>query len=278
MPRSGYSNSMTMTFPPFAGVVRQLIYANLAVYFGLLLLGWVAPGAANTILSLCALTPVMVLHGAIWQIATYSFLHTGLWTILFDMLSLWFVGAYLEALYGAQWIVELYAVSVLGAALATIGISYTGILHLTPAATTFGPMGGIFGLLAAFAVRMGDQQFLLFPLPISIRAKYLVVIYILIAVASLLQGPGGFAYLAYLGGALAGFLYARQAPRRGFAFAFSERAYGLRNAYYRWKRKRAARKFEVYMRRQNRTQETPRGSNVPDPDQHRDPNDRRWMN
>ena len=269
---------MTMTFPPFAGVVRQLIYANLAVYFGLLLLGWVAPGAANTILSLCALTPVMVLHGAIWQVATYSFLHTGLWTIVFDMLSLWFVGAYLEAIYGARWIVELYTVSVLGAALATIGISYTGILHLTPAATTFGPMGGIFGLLAAFAVRMGDQQFLLFPLPISIRAKYLVIIYILIAVASLLQGPGGFAYLAYLGGALAGFLYARQAPRRGFAFAFSERAYGLRNAYYRWKRKRAARKFEVYMRRQNRTQETPRGSNVPDPDQHRDPNDRRWMN
>ena len=259
---------MTMTFPPFAGVVRQLIYANLAVYFGLLLLGWVAPGTANTILSLCALTPAMVLHGAIWQIATYSFLHTGLWAILFDMLSLWFVGAYMEAIYSSQWLAELYAVSVLGAALATIGVSYTGILHLSPAATTFGPMGGIFGLLAAFAVRMGDQQFLLFPLPISIRAKYLVVIYILIAVASLLQGPGGFAYLAYLGGALAGYLYARQAPRRGFAFAASERAYGLRNAYYRWKRKRAARKFEVYMRQHTKT---------PGADKDRDPKDGGWI-
>jgi len=36
-------------------------------------------------------------------------------------------------------------------------------------------------------------------------------------------------------------------------FVFSERWYGLRNGYYRWKRRRAARKFEVYMRSQGRT-------------------------
>jgi hypothetical protein len=33
----------------------------------------------------------------------------------------------------------------------------------------------------------------------------------------------------------------------------SEGWYGLRNRYYRWKRRRAARKFEVYMRSQGRT-------------------------
>jgi hypothetical protein len=43
------------------------------------------------------------------------------------------------------------------------------------------------------------------------------------------------------------------APRRGFSFTISERFYGLRNQYYRWKRRRAARKFEVYMRSQGRT-------------------------
>ena len=32
----------------------------------------------------------------------------------------------------------------------------------------------------------------------------------------------------------------------------SEWYYGLRNSYYRWKRRRAARKFEVYMRQHNR--------------------------
>jgi hypothetical protein len=41
-------------------------------------------------------------------------------------------------------------------------------------------------------------------------------------------------------------------PRRGVAFGASERYFSVRNSYYRWKRKRAARKFEVYMRKHDR--------------------------
>jgi hypothetical protein len=58
---------------------------------------------------------------------------------------------------------------------------------------------------------------------------------------------------AQLGGALAGWLYIRMAPRRGISFLISERWYALRNSYYRWKRRRTARKFEVYMKSQGRT-------------------------
>jgi hypothetical protein len=58
---------------------------------------------------------------------------------------------------------------------------------------------------------------------------------------------------AQLGGALAGLVYVRLAPRRGVSFGLSERLYAVRNRYYRWKRRRAARKFEVYMRSQGRT-------------------------
>ena len=277
MPRSGSSNSSMMTFPPFTGIVRKLIYINVAVYFSLLLLQWIAPMLGTNLMMIGALTPTMVVHGALWQIVTYSFLQGGLWAIVFNMLSLWFVGAYLETMYGARWLAELYFVSVIGAALCTIGISYTGVFHLTPAATTFGAMGGIFGLLAAFGTRMGDQQFLMFPLPISIRAKYLVIIYILIAVASMMQGPSGFAYIAYLGGALFGYLYAKQSPRKGFSTAATDRIYGVRNAYYRWKRKRAGRKFEVYMRKHTDDSQATRPGVTHDPDKDRDPNDRRWM-
>jgi hypothetical protein len=42
------------------------------------------------------------------------------------------------------------------------------------------------------------------------------------------------------------------APRRGVSFVFSETWFTLRNRYYRWKRRRASRKFEVYMRSQGR--------------------------
>jgi hypothetical protein len=42
---------------------------------------------------------------------------------------------------------------------------------------------------------------------------------------------------------------------RRTSLRLTERLYGIRNEYYRWKRRRAARKFEVYMRKHNRTVE-----------------------
>ena len=41
-------------------------------------------------------------------------------------------------------------------------------------------------------------------------------------------------------------------PKRGVGYAASERYFSVRNSYYRWKRRRAAKKFEVYMRDHDR--------------------------
>lgn len=275
MPRT---SSMMLSFPPFTGTIRKIILITVAIYFALLLMHWFAPGVRLEIFALGALTPTMVTHGAIWQLVTYSFLNGGIFQIAFDMLSLWFIGAYLETAYGTRWVTELYFISVVGAALTTIGVAYTGIFHMTPQATTYGAQGGIFGLLAAWAVLMGDQQFMLFPLPISIRAKYMVLIYILIALASIMQGPSGFLYIAYLGGFVFGYFYVKYAPRRGFGFATSEQIFSWRNAYYRWKRRRTARKFQVYMQKHDRNLQFDDQGRYIDPDKDKDPNDRRWMN
>lgn len=275
MPRTG---SMMLSFPPFAGVIRKIILATIALYFVLLLLRWIAPQISMAIFASAALTPVTVLHGAIWQVITYSFFSGGIFQILFDMLSLWFIGSYLEATYGSRWVTELYFMSVAGAALCTIAISYTHVFHMSQYQTTYGASGGIFGLMMAFAVLMGDQKFFLFPLPVAIRAKYLVTIYMLVALASVIQGPSGFIYLAYLGGALFGYLYVKLAPRRGYAFATSERMFSIRNGYYRWKRKRAARKFQVYMRKHDRDIKFDGQGRYLDPDEKKDPDDHRWMN
>jgi membrane associated rhomboid family serine protease len=269
---------MMLSFPPFAGMIRKIILITVAIFFALLLLRWIAPAVGTDIFIAAALTPRMVMHGAIWQLVTYSFMSGGIFQIVFDMLSLWFIGAYLESTYGTRWVTELYFISVVGAALTTIGVSYTHIFHMTPNATTYGANGGIFGLLAAWAVLMGDQKFMMFPLPISIRAKYLVLVYILIAMASVISGPAGFVYLAYLGGALFGYIYVKQAPRRGYAFAASERAFSFRNGYYHWKRRWAARKFQVYMRKHEPDMKLDKQGRPADPDEKKDPNDRRWMN
>jgi membrane associated rhomboid family serine protease len=269
---------MTLSFPPFEGMIRKIILITTAIFFCLLLLHWIAPGVAVSIFAVGALTPLMVLHGAIWQLVTYSFLSGGIFQIAFDMLSLWFIGSYLESAYGTRWVTEIYFFSVVGAGLTTIAVSYTHLFHMSPAQTTYGALGGIFGLLAAWAVLMGDQKFLMFPLPISIRAKYLVIVFILIALASVFEGPNGFLSLASLGGALFGYIYLKVAPRRGYAIAATERMFSMRNGYYRWRRRRAARKFEVYMRKHDRNVKFDGQGRYIDPDGKKDPTDKRWMN
>ena len=78
-------------------------------------------------------------------------------------------------------------------------------------------------------------------------------ILIVVTLAFAMSGGGNVAYVAHLGGLLFGWLYVRRGPKPALVnVGFSERYYGMRNSYYRWKRRRAAKKFEVYMRQHDR--------------------------
>src|SRR5271163_4790372 len=270
--------SNMLVFPAFRGFIKRLVIANLAVFFVLLLLGAANRSAADFASLLLGLTPRAVIHGYVWQLVTYSFLNRGILEVLFNLLSIWFIGSYLEDVKGSRWVTEIYFLAVIGGALIATALSFTPIPHLSPADFASGAQAGIFGMLAAFAVLFGEQQFFLFPLPIGIKAKYLVLIYLLIAIASLFGGGSILPLVVYLAGGLLGFIYARQARGRGISFVASERFYGIRNSYYRWKRRRAARTFEVYMRKNNRDVRFDREGRYVDPDKDRNPNDRKWMN
>ncbi len=245
--------STPLAFPDFHGATRRLVLVNLVAYFVLALALLVFPAVAGSLAMGLALDPVTFLHGGFWQPLTYSFVHLSLIGTLFELLSLWFLAGFLESLHSDTWVMGLYGVSVLGTALAAILLYWGGMVtgYGQPFAMLTGCFGGIFGLLVAIGLLYGEMEFLLF-FTIGIKARYMAIIYGLIAIAMLFGEQRLYAF-AQLGGALAGFVYIRMAPRRGFSFAFSEQWYGLRNRYYRWKRRRAARKFEVYMRSQGRT-------------------------
>lgn len=261
-----------LNFPDFRGFTRALILWNVGAYFAFLLVGFLSAPLANEIVRFAALIPSYFLHGYLWQIVTYSFLHAGILGTALEMLSLWFLGSFLEANHGPRWLAELFFTSVIGAGLVAVGLSLVLRADTSPITGAF---GGIFGLLIAFGVLYGDMEFMLFPLPMTMKAKYLVMVYMLIAVAMVFSTSRVYA-LAQLGGALAGYLYIKAAPRRGYAFATSEKYFGLRNNYYRWKRRRAAKKFEVYMRKQNRDAHFDKDGRYQGSE--KDPNDRRWMN
>jgi len=245
--------SAQLSFPEFSGTTRRLVLWNLVAYFVLLLADAAHLEPVLWVFAHLKLHPDMVVAGAVWQPLTYSLVHPLLWTTLFELISLWFLGGFLEALHGSRWLSGLYAVSVLGAAALAVLIYALGQLagQPQPLVAITGCMGGIFGLITAIALLHGNLEFQLF-FVVNIKAKYLAIIYILIALAQTFGDQRIYAF-AQLGGALAGLIYVRYAPRRGFGFVLSEQWYGLRNGYYRWKRRRAASKFQVYMKKQGRT-------------------------
>jgi len=253
---------MSLSFPPFTPAVKWLLLANTGVFLLTLLLHATARDAAGLITSALWLLPdAVVRHGYLWQVATYSFLHLGLFHILFNMLSLWMFGATLEGDWGSGRFLQFYFFCVAGAALTTIGISYTHVLGVSPLQPTVGASGGVYGILMAFGLLYGEQELFLFPFPFRIKAKYMVAILIFVAVAGAFGEAGGIASFAHLGGLFFGYAWVRWMPRRGMGYVFSESYYGLRNRYFKWKRRRAARKFEVYMRKVSADQEkagTPR--------------------
>jgi membrane associated rhomboid family serine protease len=249
--------TFSLSFPPFTKAVKWLVLINAAVFLVMALAGMIGPRYYSQLFDGLALTPSFVLHGWIWQLVTYSFVHMGIFHILFNMLMLWMFGAQLEMDWGKNRFLEFYLFCVVGAALTTIAVSYTGLGGITPMTNTVGASGGVLGILMAFGILYAEQEIMLFPIPFSIKAKYFVMgvafIEVVSAINSATPGHGGaVAYFAHLGGLLFGYLYVKFIPKRGLVHGTSERYFGWRNSYYRWKRRRAARKFEVYMRQHDR--------------------------
>jgi len=246
---------MTLSLPPFTRAVTWLLAINTAVFLLLELFGMTLIDVARWVRDNLALVPQDVVHGSLWQLVTYSFLHFEFWHWFGNMLGIWMFGSAFEGSWGTRRFLELYSFGVIGAALTTTVLSYSHVLG-NPSIPTVGASGGVFAILIAFGIVFGENEILMIPFPISLKAKYFVAILIVVTLAFAIQGGGNVAYVAHLGGLFFGYIYVKFVPRsRTPKMGLSERYFGLRNQYYRWKRRRAARKFEVYMRKHNRTVE-----------------------
>jgi membrane associated rhomboid family serine protease len=88
---------MPLGLPSFSGATRRLVLANVITYFALAVLGLASAASAGKIADYLSFIPSLFLHGAIWQPLTYSFIHQGILQTAFELLSLWFLAAFLEA-------------------------------------------------------------------------------------------------------------------------------------------------------------------------------------
>ena len=236
---SGHQWNITGYFPR---AIKTICIACISVFFLQLVSQLLIPGAATWWLKWFALVPAEVTHlGFVWQLFTYIFLHGTIWHILFNLLYLAMFGADLEHMWGARKFTTYFLVCGIGAGVIDVAVRTLLDRHATGMSVdpAIGASGAVFGILLACAVIMPHRQVFLFPLPVTISMRWLVIILGGIEFFSTLGVTGdNISHICHLGGMLAGYLYLR---RGSFL-------YNVRNQVSDYQRRRLRKKFEVYVR------------------------------
>jgi membrane associated rhomboid family serine protease len=133
--------------------------------------------------------------------------------IFFNMFALYMFGSVLENIWGSKKFFIYYMVTGIGAALVHEGVQYLQVLS-NPAELfhimripTVGASGSVFGLLLAYGMLFPNNIISLIIPPISLKAKWFVLIYGAIEFFFGITGTNiGVAHFAHLGGMLFGIL------------------------------------------------------------------------
>ena len=153
-----------------------------------------------------------------WQPVTHMFMHGGFWHLFFNMYTLYIFGSVLERVWGPKKFLIFYFVTGLGAAAIHTGVEWIQMqgwlaqaaegshsalmaIHSLKMTPTVGASGAIYGVLMGYAMLYPDSILtLIFP-PISLKAKWFVLIFAAIELLTGVTGTGGgIAHFAHLGG------------------------------------------------------------------------------
>ncbi len=137
-----------------------------------------------------------------WTFVSYLFVHGGLFHLLFNSIALFVFGPAVETRLGSRRFLLYYLYCGVGAALFSLLLA-----TMMPIAPFIGASGAVLGVALAFAVFYPDAELLLFPIPFPIKAKWLVVGYVVLDIVGALGQPDGVAHIAHLGGVGAGWLW-----------------------------------------------------------------------
>jgi membrane associated rhomboid family serine protease len=230
-PAPPYASSFSFGPGPISTTLQALIGANVVLF--------VAQVLFPIVTALLGLHPAWVIHSFwVWQLATYMFLHGGVFHIVFNMLALWMFGAELERTWGTRYFLKFYFVTGIGAGVLTVLFSTLpfAFAQQLQEVNIIGASGAIYGLLLAYAIYFPDRPILL--IVFWVPARLCVTILGAIAVFASLSEAGGVANATHLGGLLVGYLYLKGSR----VDPLSE----LKYRYLKWKINRLRKKFDVY--------------------------------
>ena len=169
-----------------------------------------------------------------WQPLTHMFMHDGFFHIFFNMYTLVMFGMVVERVLGTKRFLILYAITGFGAVALHTGVEFLQVQQLLKEYPGTNPLyiynsiphvlgasGAVYGVLVAFAMLYPQARMtLIFP-PVTLDAKWMVIIFIGIELLTGITGTQmGVAHFAHLGGALFGWLTILYLKKRGNRYRY----------------------------------------------------------
>lgn len=172
-------------------IVRNLIFINVIVF---------VISAITPLGGWLALWDVQSPNFRPYQLFTYMFSHADFFHIFFNMLLLTFFGPILEEFWDQKKFLLFYIATGIGAAVFNILMAL--FFNVGQFDVMIGASGAVYGVMTAFGIIFPNMELRLLFLPVSFKAKYMVMVLGAIAIFSGFRSTPGdnTAHLAHLGG------------------------------------------------------------------------------
>jgi membrane associated rhomboid family serine protease len=188
-------------------VVRNIIIINVIVF----IFQSIMPGLVEYL----ALYNVKTPYFKPYQLFTYMFCHGDFFHIFFNMLLLSFMGPIMEEFWGQKRFLVFYTITGIGAGVFNILMDmFFGVGTFS---VMIGASGAVYGVMTAFGITFPNMELRLMLLPISFKAKYMVMVLGSIAIYSGFRTQPGdnTAHLAHLGGIVVAIIFLQVWRGRG---------------------------------------------------------------
>lgn len=144
-----------------------------------------------------------------WSIITYSFLHSGIWHILSNMLILYYAGNYFLSYFPSKKLLTFYFLGVIiGAMVYMLSYNLFPAFQATGKSYLIGASAGVMSVLIGIATRIPQMKIRLLILG-SIKFWYIAAFLVVLDIVQIPFGNAG-GHFAHLGGAFLGYIYSSQ--------------------------------------------------------------------
>ncbi len=215
--KSYYYENISYFRPPITSGVRTLILINITVFVIQLIIGLLI-SISNSLFNgsffisqslsyfhifyWIGFNVPMFVKGALWQPLTYMFIHSSLMHLFFNMLWLYVFGPEVEIYFTKKRFITFY----LFCGVISVLVNFIPFVIRGFQPPVIGASGSIMAVLIAFAYINPEREFILFPLPIPINARGIVILVILMNLFYTL-GETQYSVLTHFAGMGIGYLY-----------------------------------------------------------------------